>query len=423
MPLRQNWNAVAGPLSLTSRDDGMQPGQHRDAPLPVMVDVHDTEIGLSHADQSQEPRDTVNPAASSAAKPKRTRRTAKDLYGDQPTRRSDRTAKQRDNIFTTLLPPDQRPQGDLTTLSAVFLAAATKAPHKLHRDDLVRLPRRYQDLDSHPLGKQFKEACHTELREILARGTWRLIERARAQGMVIPLKWVFLYKFDENGYLSRCKARIVVRGDLQAEGEEETYAATLAIKTFRTVMALTAKYDCDVRQLDVGNAFLNAEINKSHQVYVELPKGYVELGFLKSEEVPTMVAELDKALYGLRESPLLWYNEITGTLREKLFERTSEEACVFTNGRIIVLVYVDDILVISPRDLKAEAQQLIDHLHAKYDLREEEFKWISVFASYAIAPTEGYTCAKMHTSRRSPPNLISMEIGDLLLPFLSLMCL
>ena len=88
-----------------------------------------------------------------------------------------------------------------------------------------------------------------------------------------------------------------------------------------------------------------------------------------------MIAELHKALYGLRESPLMWYNEIAQTLREEGLLRSGEEPCVFTNGHIIVLVYVDDILVISQRNQRAEVEKLITFLQGKYELREEEFKW------------------------------------------------
>ena len=44
--------------------------------------------------------------------------------------------------------------------------------------------------------------------------------------------WVFDYKFDEDGYLLKYKARLVVRGDLQ-EQYGDTYAATLAARLFK----------------------------------------------------------------------------------------------------------------------------------------------------------------------------------------------
>jgi hypothetical protein len=42
------------------------------------------------------------------------------------------------------------------------------------------------------------------------------------------LMWVFTYKFDEDRYLYRFKARLVVRGDLQ-QPYADTYAATLSV--------------------------------------------------------------------------------------------------------------------------------------------------------------------------------------------------
>jgi hypothetical protein len=39
--------------------------------------------------------------------------------------------------------------------------------------------------------------------------------------------WVFTYKFDKDSYLTKFKARLVVRGDLQ-QVYKDTYVATLA---------------------------------------------------------------------------------------------------------------------------------------------------------------------------------------------------
>ncbi|KAJ6436334.1 reverse transcriptase family protein [Purpureocillium lavendulum] len=330
-----------------------------------------------------QPSSDLQPQAARGAT--RTRRSQQELYGDQPTRKSSRAPKpirklgdDAHSVFTSQLPANQHPEGNLTTFHSIFLAAVSKAArdHALHRDDLVRLPKRYQDLNKHPMSTEFKDAMRSELRNLLHRGTWRLIEREKARAPPLPLKWVYTYKFDQDGYLQRCKARICVRGDLQEDDDGlETYAATLAAKTFRVVMATAARFDLDIRQFDVGNAFLYSDLNKDRPVYVQLPKGYVDLGFLKPGETPTMVAELEKALYGLRESPVLWYNEVSQALKEAGINRTDEEPCVFTNGKILVLVYVDDILVVGPRQEKEAIDVLVRHLQSKYDLREEDFRW------------------------------------------------
>ena len=71
------------------------------------------------------------------------------------------------------------------------------------------------------------------------------VPRAGITVKIIPLTWVFTYKLDSDGYLLRYKARICIRGDLQPVTEQDTYAATLAIKIFRFLMALTAAFDLD----------------------------------------------------------------------------------------------------------------------------------------------------------------------------------
>ena len=63
-----------------------------------------------------------------------------------------------------------------------------------------------------------------------------------------------------------------MKDDLQPHSEKETYAATLAGRSFRMLMALAARWDLEIRQLDAVNAFPNSELDE--EVYVELPDGY-----------------------------------------------------------------------------------------------------------------------------------------------------
>ena len=89
-----------------------------------------------------------------------------------------------------------------------------------------------------------------------------------------------------------------MRGDKQDTNSlTSTYTATLAARFFRLVMAMIAKFDLEVKQFDVVNAFLNATFEKdTPPIYCDLPPGYEQHG---------KCIKLLKALYGLRESPLL----------------------------------------------------------------------------------------------------------------------
>jgi hypothetical protein len=73
----------------------------------------------------------------------------------------------------------------------------------------------------------------------------------------VSLLWVFKYNSDSEGYLTKYKARICVRGDLQTTAEK-TYAATLAIRGFRALIAIKAYFNLKTRQYDAVNAFTNA---------------------------------------------------------------------------------------------------------------------------------------------------------------------
>jgi hypothetical protein len=115
-----------------------------------------------------------------------------------------------------------------------------------------------------------------EIKNLEKKDCWTIRLLSDAPKRPIPVKWVFTYKLDQEGKLLRCKSRLVVRGDLQYEDTVQlTYAATLAAKSFRLCYALVAKYDLEMKQFDVVNAFVNAVRKKDKDlVYCFLPPGF-----------------------------------------------------------------------------------------------------------------------------------------------------
>jgi hypothetical protein len=61
------------------------------------------------------------------------------------------------------------------------------------------------------------------------------------------------------------------------------------------VMAIAAKFDLELKQYDVTNAFVHATLDRD--IYMRMPRGYWKPGTL---------LKLLKALYGLRILLLLW---------------------------------------------------------------------------------------------------------------------
>lgn len=104
---------------------------------------------------------------------------------------------------------------------------------------------------------------------------------------------------DGDGCLSRFKARLVVRGDLQAPLNNK-YAAELEIHNFRALIAIANYFDLELKKYDVPTAFLNADIDR--KLYAETPETFRH----PKGEIMLVL----RALYGMKELPILWYIEL-----------------------------------------------------------------------------------------------------------------
>lgn len=248
------------------------------------------------------------------------------------------------------------------TANHVFLVSAST---KIHRNDLPPEPRFYSDLKSHPYGAQFKEAMKAQWDAILANKVVQGVPVKEATGRILPLTWVYKYKFDKHGYLIKFKARVCVRGDLQPASDLDTYAATLAARSFCLLMAIAAYFDLDAFQLDAVDAFLNGDLDET--VFVQYPDGF---------NIPGQCLRLLKGLYGLRRSPRLWYKELSSTLREMGLRPILEEPCIFANDWLVVFFYVDDIALLARPSDRARLQDFIRRLQGKYKMHDlGELKW------------------------------------------------
>nr|GEU95948.1 reverse transcriptase domain-containing protein [Tanacetum cinerariifolium] len=76
---------------------------------------------------------------------------------------------------------------------------------------------------------------------------------------IIGTKWVFRNKLDENGIVSRNKARLVAQGYNQQEDidYDETYAPVARLKSIRILLAYACALDFKLFQMDIKSAFLN----------------------------------------------------------------------------------------------------------------------------------------------------------------------
>ena len=117
---------------------------------------------------------------------------------------------------------------------------------------------------------------------------------------------MFFYKFDENEYLFKCKGWIYIYNDFQKIDFNDIYSAIFIIQSFHIAINIAVRFDLEVKQYNVINAFFYSKINKEHsKMFYKLPDGYKKLiGFLK-KTTNGFVIEFEMALYELKEFPLL----------------------------------------------------------------------------------------------------------------------
>nr|GEZ61444.1 uncharacterized mitochondrial protein AtMg00810-like [Tanacetum cinerariifolium] len=96
----------------------------------------------------------------------------------------------------------------------------------------------------------------------------------------------------------------------------------------------------DRLQMYVKMAFLNGPLKE--EVYVAQPDGFVDL------DHPEKVYRLRKALYGSKQAPRAWYDELLVFLTSKVFTKGTIDPTLFTiryeEDILLVQIYVDDII-------------------------------------------------------------------------------
>jgi hypothetical protein len=111
-----------------------------------------------------------------------------------------------------------------------------------------------------------------ELNSFTTNEVWHLVPHLNQN--VLGTKWVFCNKQDEQGVVTRNKARLVANGYLQVKGLDfdETNAPVARLESIRILLAYANYYGFKLYQMDVKSAFLNGPMKE--EVYVEQPPSF-----------------------------------------------------------------------------------------------------------------------------------------------------
>ncbi|GKE13988.1 retrovirus-related pol polyprotein from transposon TNT 1-94 [Tanacetum coccineum] len=184
-------------------------------------------------------------------------------------------------------------------------------------------------------------AMQEESNQFISNDVWELVPNLKDM-TIIGTKWVFRNKLDENGVVSRNKARLVAQGYNQQEriDYDETYAPVARLESIRILLAYVCALDFKLFQINVKSAFLNGFINE--EVYVAQHLGIID--FAK----PNHVYRLKKVLYGLKQAPKAWYDILKAFLIKHDYKMGMVDNTLFTKKKdsniIIVQIYIDDII-------------------------------------------------------------------------------
>jgi hypothetical protein len=229
-------------------------------------------------------------------------------------------------------------------------------------------PAGYREAVKHSYSWQWERAMKEEFEALDKNKTWDLVDEdtiLKSGKRVIGCKWVYKLKRNADGS-RRFKARLVIRGFEQQYGIDytETFAPVAKFVTVRILLALAAKYDWEIEQMDVITAFLNPLLQE--EVYMELPEGYA---LPKDCPIPRssggrIVCRLRKCLYGLKQAPRAWYTDIDAHLSSLGFTRSTEDYNLYISKHVLLLLWVDDILLFA---LKMDAICVVKELlYSKY---------------------------------------------------------
>ena len=150
---------------------------------------------------------------------------------------------------------------------------------------------------------------------------------------------------------------------------------TPSINSIFIVSAIAAHKRSHVASLDIGNAYVNADIS-GPPVYMKLDANLAKYicdidnsyeAFVRKNR--GIVVKLRKALYGCIQSSLLWFNHISKILLDAGFSQNPCDECVFNcgegNDMTSVIVYVDDLLIVANNTEAVE--DFIEYIQSKFE--------------------------------------------------------
>jgi hypothetical protein len=201
-------------------------------------------------------------------------------------------------------------------------------------------PKLFWEAIQHPDANLWYKAAVREMQAHIKNSTWELI-KLLPKHKAIGSKWVFKVKHNANGSIKCYNACLVAQGFSQHPGINfnKTFAPTAKQAALRTIFALAALKNWELKSIDISNTYLNSKL-RNIKVYMRQPKGFNNCN-------GTLVAHLLKGLYGLKQGSCKWFKCLEEVLLQLGFSCICANSLIFiwanNNVCIICPVFVDNI--------------------------------------------------------------------------------
>ena len=261
------------------------------------------------------------------------------------------TREVRELLEGTCPVPSVRPRKELTRYLSSIRSTTVK-----------RTPKSYSQAVKLPTRDKWLEAYRKEVHNNETVGDIKPV--LQDPGMkVYLLTEIFTIKTDGITEQEKFKVRICGRGDL-VDVHTPVYAPVVNHMTVRLVLTIAHNLRWIIRQLDVSGANLYGTLEEVVLLY--LPQGH---SYRSKPE--RYVWRCASSLYGLPQSGRCWFKELSSTLTSLGYKKLVSTDCLFMKrrgeDRIIIAVYVDDLLFVSPS--RKLITQFEHEMQSKYNVR------------------------------------------------------
>jgi Reverse transcriptase (RNA-dependent DNA polymerase) len=222
--------------------------------------------------------------------------------------------------------------------------------------------------------QQFVQAMYKELHDHINRKHWMIVplKSVPSHKQALPMVWSMKRKRNPIGVIIKWKARLCAGGHKSVEFVDywSTYSPVISWSTVRILIVLALINGWYMQSIDFVLAYPQAAIKTD--IYMKpptVPPGFIIPDLPTYEKRTTNVYKLLRNLYGLKDAGKTWYDHLDQGLLKRGWTKSEIDGCLYTKRGIILVVYVDDAILISP--YKTLIQKEIKSLQEEYDLTDD----------------------------------------------------